>query len=214
MGGLEKYINDPVLSDVDPLIKMAIIHHQFESIHPFSDGNGRTGRILNILYLVLNDLLDLPVLYLSRYIIKNKGEYYSLLQKVRDEGAWEQWILFVLKGIEETSAETVILIEKIKQLMAEYKQGIRSELSRIYSQDLLNNLFRHPYTKIEFMCNELQVSRPTATSYLTKLAEKGYMQKIKLGRDNFYLNTKLFEALMNSFHLTTDVNTEEVNSSD
>ena len=164
MANLEQYINDASMSDVDPLVKMAVIHHQFESIHPFSDGNGRTGRIVNILYLVLNGLLDYPVLYLSRCIIKNKGEYYRLLQNVRDNGDWESWILFLLKGIEETSQETIVLIHGIKALMAEYKKGIRENLKKIYSQDLLNNLFRHPYTKIDFICDELQVSRPTATA--------------------------------------------------
>lgn len=212
MTNLEQYINQPELSDVDPLVKMAVIHHQFESIHPFSDGNGRTGRIINILYLVLNGLLDLPVLYLSRYIIKNKSEYYRLLQQVRDNNDWESWILFMLRGIEETSSETVTLILGIKDLMAEYKTGIRNNLKKIYSQDLLNNLFRHPYTKIEFICNELQVSRPTAASYLTQLEQEGYISKIKLGRENFYLNIKLFELLANAFHFTSPSTTVEVNS--
>lgn len=213
MSNLEQYINDASLSDVDPLVKMAIIHHQFESIHPFSDGNGRTGRIVNILYLVLNGLLDLPVLYLSRYIIKNKGEYYRLLQKVRDDGDWESWILFLLKGIEETSQETIVLIQGIKALMAEYKKGIRSDLKKIYTQDLLNNLFRHPYTKIDFVCEELQVSRPTATAYLTKLVKAGYVKKMKLGRENFYLNVPLFDLLINAFHIVPTGVVEEVNSS-
>ena len=213
MTNLEKFINNESLSDIDPLIKMAIIHHQFESIHPFSDGNGRTGRIINILYLVLNDLLDLPVLYLSRYIIKNKGAYYKHLQAVRDDNAWEEWILFMLKGIEETSIETISLIEGIKVLMQQYKQGIREDLRKIYSQDLINNLFRHPYTKIEFLCEELQISRPTATSYLTKLDEAGYVEKLKIGRDNYYLNTKLFRLLIDSFHYTSESQSDEINSS-
>lgn len=200
MSNLEKFINDSSLSDLDPLIKMCIIHHQFESIHPFSDGNGRTGRIINILYLVLQDLLDLPVLYLSRYIIKNKGEYYRLLQDVREKAEWEEWILFLLKGLEETSQETVSLILNMKNLMMEYKQKIRSQLPKVYSQDLLNNLFRHPYTKIDFICNELNVTRPTAVSYLNQLIKEGFLAKVKLGRDNFYLNIKLFDLLLNAFH--------------
>lgn len=200
MSNLEKFINDASVSDLDPLIKMCIIHHQFESIHPFSDGNGRTGRIINILYLVLQGLLDLPVLYLSRYIIKNKGEYYRLLQLVRDKSEWEPWILFLLKGLEETSQETVSLIMSMKELMMDYKKRIRGELPKVYSQDLLNNLFRHPYTKIDFICNELNVTRPTATSYLNQLVDAGFLTKIKLGRDNFYLNVKLFNLLMNAFH--------------
>lgn len=200
MSNLEKFINDNSLSDLDPLIKMCIIHHQFESIHPFSDGNGRTGRIINILYLVLQDLLDLPVLYLSRYIIKNKGEYYRLLQAVRDNDEWEQWILFLLKGLEETSQETVELILAMKDLMLDYKKKIRSQYPKIYSQDLLNNLFKHPYTKIDFVCSELNITRPTATSYLNKLVNAGFLTKMKLGRDNFYLNIKLFDLLINAFH--------------
>lgn len=213
MANLEQYINDASMSDVDPLVKMAVIHHQFESIHPFSDGNGRTGRIVNILYLVLNGLLDYPVLYLSRYIIKNKGEYYRRLQNVRDNGDWESWILFLLKGIEETSQETIVLIHDIKALMAEYKKGIRENLKKIYSQDLLNNLFRHPYTKIDFICEELQVSRPTATAYLTQLEKAGYIEKIKLGRENFYLNIRLFDLLINALHISSPAVADEINSS-
>lgn len=118
-------------------------------------------------------LLDLPVLYLSRYVIKNKGKYYKLLQKVRDEGAWEEWILFMLKGVEVTAIETINLVEGVKKFMAEFKKDIRDNLPRIYAQDLLNNLFRHPYTRIEFVMNELSISHPTASSYLKKLDERG-----------------------------------------
>ncbi len=143
MDNLEKYINDDTLEDIDPLIKMAIIHHQFESIHPFYDGNGRTGRIINSLYLVLKGLLDLPILYLSRYIIKNKGAYYRLIQSVRDYGNWEDWILFMLKGIEETASETIVLVKAIKVLMQDYKMQMRALLGRQYSHELLNNLFSH-----------------------------------------------------------------------
>lgn len=205
MSNLERFINDNAISDLDPLVKMAIIHHQFESIHPFSDGNGRTGRIINILYLVQQGLLDLPVLYLSRYVIKNKAKYYELLQKVRDEQAWEAWILFILKGIEVTAIETIALVEGVKKLMAEFKKEIRDHLGKIYSQDLLNNLFRHPYTRIEFVMKELSISRPTASSYLKQLETKGLVTKIKLGRENFYLNDKLFDLLINAFHLEIGV---------
>ena len=121
MENLVAYINDDTLSDVDPLIKLAIIHHQFESIHPFYDGNGRTGRIINSLFLILKGLLDLPILYLSRYIIKNKADYYRLIQAVRDTNEWEQWILYILKGVEETAEETIILVKQINILMQEYK---------------------------------------------------------------------------------------------
>lgn len=204
MANLEIFINDSSVSDLDPLVKMAIIHHQFESIHPFSDGNGRTGRIINILYMVQQGLLDLPVLYLSRYIIKNKGKYYELLQKVRDEQNWEEWILFILKGVETTAIETITLVEGIKKLMAVYKTDIRTNLSKIYSQDLLNNLFRHPYTKIKFLMQELDVSRLTATSYLNQLEERQLVTKIKVGKDNFYLNHPLFDLFMNAFHIEAE----------
>jgi Fic family protein len=201
MTNLEQFINDNELCDLDPLVKMAIIHHQFESIHPFSDGNGRTGRIINILYLVLHDLLDLPVLYMSRYITHNKGTYYRLLQEVRDKNNWEEWVIFMLKGIEETSQNTTWLVEQIKALMMQYKHRIREELPKIYSQDLINNLFRHPYTKIEFVKKELNISKPTAISYLNQLCEcqNPFLQKIRIGRDNYYINTQLFNLLQNAF---------------
>ena len=121
MANLEKFINDETMSDLDPLVKMVIIHYQFESIHPFYDGNGRTGRIINVLYLVMNNLLDLPILYLSRYIIENKGQYYKLLQEVRETDNWENWILYMLDAVEQISKETIVLIGKIKELIFEYK---------------------------------------------------------------------------------------------
>ena len=191
MGNLVDYMNDDELSDCDPLVKMAIIHFQFESIHPFYDGNGRTGRILNILYLLTQNLLDLPVLYLSRHIIRNKAHYYQKLQAVRDNNDWESWLLFMLDGIEKTAKQTIYLIEQIKVLMMNYKHGIRHGLPKIYSQDLLNNLFRHPYTKIEFVVNDLGVTRLTATKYLEKLVEKGFLEKQKIGRSNYYINAPL-----------------------
>lgn len=192
MQNLERYINDEIISDVDPLIKMAIIHHQFESIHPFYDGNGRTGRIINILYLVLKGLLDIPILYLSQYIIETKSDYYRLLQSVRDTKNWEAWILYVLKGVEITSRRTILIIQKIKELMQKYKHDIRANF-RFYSQDLLNNLFRHPYTKIEFLEQDLKVSRLTATKYLDQLADAGYLEKRKMWRSNYYINRSLFD---------------------
>jgi Fic family protein len=195
MNNLETFINDDKMMEADPLIKMAIIHHQFESIHPFYDGNGRTGRIINILYLVQKGLLHLPVLYLSQYIIKHKSDYYRLLQEVREEGEWEEWILFMLNGIEKTAAASVTLITSLKELIQHYKQQIRSNHSKLYSQDLLNNLFKYPYTKIEFLQNDLQISRSTAIRYLDTLVKAGFLTKHKVGRDNFFLNTKLFELL-------------------
>ena len=194
MSNLEIFINDNECSELDPLIKMAIIHFQFESIHPFYDGNGRTGRIINVLYLVLQDLLNLPILYLSKYIIANKGDYYRLLQEVRDKDEWESWVLFMLNAVIETSNDTVSVIEKIKNLLIEYKHKIRNDY-KFYSQDLLNNLFKHPYTKIEFLEEELSVSRITAATYLNKLAEDGLLRKEKLGTANYYVNYRLFEIL-------------------
>ena len=173
---------------------MAIIHFQFESIHPFYDGNGRTGRIINVLYLVLQDLLNLPILYLSKYIIANKGDYYRLLQEVRDKDEWEECILFMLNAVIETSKDTISVIEKIKDLLIEYKHKIRNDY-KFYSQDLLNNLFKHPYTKIEFLEQELGISRITAASYLNKLANDGLLRKEKLGTANYYVNHRLFEIL-------------------
>lgn len=197
MNNLEQFINDDSLSDADPLIKMAIIHHQFESIHPFYDGNGRTGRIINILYLVKHGLLDTPVLYLSRYINQNKNEYYRLLQAVRDTSSWESWVLYMLEGIKVTSRQTVSLILGMRDLMLHQKHKLRSELPKIYSQDLLNNLFRHPYTKIDFVMQELQIHRNTAVKYLEELVRIGLLTKHKLGKENFYLNTALFDLLAN-----------------
>lgn len=195
MQNLEEYINNDDMSDIDPLVKMAIIHHQFESIHPFYDGNGRTGRIINMLYLIQKDLLDLPVLYLSRYIIKRKAEYYRLLQQVRDKQDWESWILYMLEGIAQTAHESNVLIKQIKQLMQEYKQNIRTNLPKLYSQDLLNNLFKYPYTKIEYIETELGVSRSTAIRYLESLVRSKLLKKKKIGRDNFYINQPLFGLL-------------------
>ncbi len=195
MSNLEKFINDEIPYDADPLIKMAIAHHQFESIHPFFDGNGRTGRVLNILYLIKEGLLSLPILYLSRYLIKNRPKYYELIQKTRTTGEWEEWLLYVLDGVEITSKETTKLIKEIKILMMQAKQKIRNEEAKMYSQDLINNLFRHPYTKVELLQDDLGVSRITATKYLNRLAEIGILSKLKMGRTNYYINRQLFELL-------------------
>jgi len=195
MKNLVKYINDKSISDLDVLVKLSVIHYQFESIHPFYDGNGRTGRIINVLYLVMNDLLDLPILYLSRYIIQNKVEYYNLLQEVRDKDNWENWIMYMLKGVEEISRDTISLIKKIRKLISEYKYILRDNY-KFYSHELLNNLFKHPYTKIEFVEKDLAVSRITAAKYLNKLADDGLLRKEKLGTSNYYINEKLLKTLV------------------
>jgi len=194
MTNLENFINDKSMCDYDPLVKLAIIHFQFESIHPFYDGNGRTGRIINILYLILEGLQNLPILYLSNYIIHNKTDYYRCLQQIRDDENWEEWILFIIRGIEITSRETINLISQIRELMSEYKYKLRDNY-KFYSQDLLNNLFKHPYTKIEFIVNDLNVSRITAANYLNKLAEDGLLRKERIGTGNYYVNERLFELL-------------------
>jgi Fic family protein len=196
MSNLERFINDPTVSDYDPLIKLAIIHYQFESIHPFYDGNGRTGRIINILYLILEELQTLPILYLSNYIIRHKADYYRLLQQLRDNEHWEEWLLFMITSIEKTSRETIDLINEIKKLMQEFKHKLRDNY-KFYSQDLLNNLFKHPYTKIEFVVNDLNVSRITAANYLNKLADDGLLRKSKIGTGNYYINESLFKILTN-----------------
>lgn len=202
MANLEAFINDKTLSDLDPLVKMAVIHHQFESIHPFTDGNGRTGRILNVLYLVLSGLLDLPILYLSRYVTRNKGEYYRCLQAVRDRDGdnaaeWEQWILYILRGVEQTSQETIALVQGIASLMADYKQRLKPLFGTKYRHEILNNLFFHPYTKIEFMQKELQSSRMTATKYLDTIVDAGLLEKRKMGRENYYVNMRLMALFVN-----------------
>jgi len=197
MDNLEQYINNDALSDVDPLIKMAIIHHQFESIHPFYDGNGRTGRIINILYLIRTDLLSMPILYLSRYVIQHKVRYYILLQEVRNTNDWEQWILYMLDAVVETSRNTMLMIDGIAKAMKEYKNTLRDKTPKIYSQDILNNLFRYPYTKIEYLMNDLGVSRNTAIRYLDQLEQLDLIEKRKVGRDNFFLNKSLLQLLIN-----------------
>lgn len=194
MKNLESFMNDKEMCDYDPLVKMAVIHYQFESIHPFYDGNGRTGRIINILYLILEGLQTLPILYLSSYIIRNKTDYYRLLQEVRTQNNWEEWLLFMINGVEQTSKETISLIIQIRDLMLNYKHRLRDNY-KFYSQDLLNNLFKHPYTKIEFIIHDLKVSRITAANYLNKLSDDGLLRKEKLGTGNYYINQPLFELL-------------------
>lgn len=202
MANLEQYINDQQLHDVDPLIKMAVIHHQFESIHPFYDGNGRTGRILSIIYLIISGALDLPILYLSRYITRNKGDYYRLIQAVRDAGRdnfkeWEEWILFILKGVEVTAADTIELVSGIRSLMIEYKNKLRPIFGKQYKYELLNNLFFHPYTKSEFIEKDMMVSKKTATKYLDKIVEVGLLNKVKIWRTNYYINVPLIDLFLN-----------------
>lgn len=191
---LEVFINNNE-DGIDPLIKVSLIHYQFESIHPFYDGNGRTGRILNILYLVLNNLIDSPILYLSKYINKTKQDYYKLFNEVRNNNNFENWILYILKGIEITSKETITLIEKIQNEMKNYKEEFRSKLPKIYSKELLESLFYEVYTKISYIEEACNVTRITATSYLNQLEEVGLLESEKVGREKLYKNTRLIKLL-------------------
>lgn len=217
MSNLEQFINDDELCPIDPLVKMAIIHHQFESIHPFYDGNGRTGRIVNILYLVTSGLLDLPILYLSRYIIHNKAEYYERIQAIRNttgdnSAQWEAWILYMLRGVEQTAEETIALVKNIGKLMTEYKNIIRPAFGGKYSHELLNGLFYHPYTKIGHLESNMQVSRQTAAKYLDRLASLGLLQKERMGKENYYINTKLMELFLTFSEQQEADNTDGVES--
>lgn len=201
MADLMEFINDDSYSDLNVLVNMAIIHHQFESIHPFYDGNGRMGRIINLLYLVLTERLNLPVLYMSHYIITNKAEYYRLLQAVRNEGTWkwEEWLLYMVRCVHETAETTIACINSINQLLQEYKHSIREKYPRHYSQDLINNLFKHPYTRIDFLKDDLQCAYLTARTKLEILAKDGYITKVSRGRGHktYYVNHVLVECLMN-----------------
>lgn len=195
MSALEQFVNGAVPFEADPLIKMSLIHHQFESIHPFYDANGRTGRIVNVLYLVKERLLDIPVLYLSSHIVRTKDDYYRLLQAVRDYDAWEDWVFYMLDVVEQTATQTIETIHAIKAALFDYKHRIRAA-HRFYSQDLINNLFTYPYTKIEFIERDLKVSRLTATKYLDALALDGFLLKQKFGRSNYYINIALNQVLV------------------
>ena len=217
MSNLEQFINGDELCPIDPLVKMAIIHHQFESIHPFYDGNGRTGRIVNILYLVTSGLLDLPILYLSRYITHNKAEYYERIQAIRNatgdnSAQWEAWILYMLRGVEQTAEETIALVKNIGKLMTEYKNIIRPAFGGKYSHELLNGLFYHPYTKIGHLESNMQVSRQTAAKYLDRLASLGLLQKERMGKENYYINTKLMELFLTFSEQQEADNTDGVES--
>ncbi len=193
---LEDFINDDK-DNIDPLIKVCLIHYQFESIHPFYDGNGRTGRILNILYLVLNQLINSPILYLSKYINETKQEYYRLFSEVRDNNNFEDWIIYFLKGVEITSKETIKLIENIQKEMKDYKEEFKAKLPKIYSKELLESLFYEVYTKISYIEKSCGVTRLTAASYLNQLEEIGLLESEKIGREKIYKNIRLISLLSN-----------------
>jgi Fic family protein len=181
---------------VDALVKLALIHYQFEAIHPFSDGNGRTGRIISILYLVQQGLLELPVLYLSKFIIDQKNEYYRLLREVTERGAWESWVLYMLDAVETTSINTRKRITDIRLLLDETLARAKKELpAKVYSKELIELLFRQPYTKGQFLVDEGIAERQTAAEYLKELENIGILEIEKVGRENLYLNRELFDLL-------------------
>lgn len=190
------YYNDAELrNEVSPLIWLGILHYQFESIHPFYDGNGRTGRILNILYLIMNDLLEIPILYLSSYIIHHKNEYYRLLNQLNKGGSWEEWILFMLKAVEETSKSTMNQIKEINRLLHETIENVKERAPKIYSKDFIELLFEQPYSKVEYVVDRLGVERKTASRYLSKLESIDILEKKKVGKENLFINKKLLELL-------------------
>jgi Fic family protein len=193
-----KNLEDYIHSDdkVDPLIKLALIHYQFETIHPFTDGNGRTGRIINILYLTWKRLLKLPVLYLSKYIIERKSDYYRLLRGVTEHEEWEPWILYMLDSVEQMALYTRDKILAIRDLMTETLQLAKENLpARVYSKDLIELLFRQPYTKVQFLVDAGIAKRQAAAEYLKKLEEIDVLSLKKVGKENLFLNTKLYETL-------------------
>ncbi len=191
---LEEFMNCSEKYDVDPLIKMALIHHQFESIHPFYDGNGRTGRILNVLYLVKESLIGIPVLYLSRPLMQSKGDYYRYLQNVRDFDDWEAWVLYMLQAVEISANEANLMVKDIQKAYQYTKHRIRKE-QKFYSQDLVNQLFVQPYTTVNNLVVALGLSRVTATKYLDALVETGMLTKVKKGKANYYINKALYVVL-------------------
>ena len=190
---LEHFINED--NGLEPLVKMAIMHYQFEAIHPFPDGNGRTGRILNILYLIHRELLDVPILYLSRYFIQNRSDYYRCLREVTEDGNWEQWILYVLVAVEQTSRETAHTIKAINTLIANVITQAQNKTRAVEREGFVDLLFKWPYCKINIVEGELGCSRITATKYLNEITELGLLERQKVGREYYYINKNLIELL-------------------
>jgi len=194
LANLEQFIH--AQDDLDPLVKMAVMHYQFEAIHPFEDGNGRTGRILNLLYLVERGLLDIPVLFLSRYIIANKAAYYEGLRAVTERQDWESWILYMLRAVESTAQQTFAQVTRIRALMEQVREQVQQQAPAIYSKDLIEAIFRHPYTKIQFLVDAGIAKRQTASVYLQTLAGLGFLRSSKHGREVYYINDALFAELV------------------
>ncbi len=193
---LERYIHEE--GGPDPLIRLAVMHYQFEAIHPFTDGNGRTGRIVNILYLVEKGLLKSPVLYLSHYILQNKAEYYAGLRGVTERGEWEPWILFMLRAVEHTAQQTLAKVSRIVDLMECTANEVRNRLPKIYSKDLIEVIFKNPYCRIHFLEDSGLGNRQTVSGYLKKLSEINVLRPLKVGREVYYINDPLVTALSNS----------------
>ena len=189
---LEDYIHAE--DDVDPLIKLAVIHYQFEAIHPFSDGNGRTGRIINVLYLIQQQLIDLPVLYLSKYIIENKAQYYRLIREVTEQGYWKNWILYIIEGVEQMARYTKEKIDRIYALKGEMADRLKKETS-FYSMELLEVIFQRPYCRIGHLEAAGIAKRKTASEYLYTLEQIGIMRSVKTGREVVFINSKFLELL-------------------
>jgi Fic family protein len=181
--------------ELDPLVRMAVGHYQFEAIHPFTDGNGRTGRVLNILFLIHENLLTLPILYLSRFMIQHKADYYRLLLAVTSEQAWEDWILYVLKGVEETAEWTTAKIEAIRLLLAHTAEYVRAKLPKIYSRELVDMIFELPYCRIQNLVNVKLAERRAASRYLKQLVEIGVLEEKTVGREKLFIHPKLMELL-------------------
>lgn len=191
---LENFIY--IENDLDPLIKLTMIHYQFEAIHPFFDGNGRSGRIVNILYLVMKELLDAPVLYLSKYIIENRPTYYRLFRGVTEKNQWKPWILYLLEAVETTAEYTKNKIVAIRELMLKTQEDCRDRLpKRVYSKDLIEMIFRQPYTKGQFLVDAGIAQRQTAADYLKELEKIKVLKSLKVGKEILYLNTKLYDLL-------------------
>lgn len=185
---------------LDPLIRMAILHYQFEAIHPFPDGNGRTGRILNVVYLIQSGLLDLPTLYLSRHFLKTRGQYYTALERVTTHGEWENWILYMLTAIEETSKWTTKKINSVHDLLAETNSYVRSELPKIYSRELVELILAQPYCRIKNLVERGIAKRQAASTYLQELVRIGVLSEVKQGREKVFLNMKYLDLLTREEH--------------
>lgn len=186
---LESFIHEE--SDLDPLVRMALIHYQFEAIHPFADGNGRTGRILNVLYLVQQELLTLPVLYLSGYILRNKDDYYRCLRQVTEEADWEAWILYMLRAVEATAHDTLARVSALQNLRQTIYEQVRSTLKNAPAREISDLLLSYPYLKIQTLVSANIAQRQTASLYLKALAEAGLLHSTKIGRDVYYINQRL-----------------------